>query len=743
MSPIPARFGSLLRLLVCLWAAAAWSDGAAAQALKIAVAVSQTGFGATAGRPAVSAARLAVDEANAAGGAPVALSIYDDMSTADGAREVARRAAADGALVVVGPVVSVLSLAAGPVYAQQGLVSIAATAHADQVTASATTFQPVFSTSEMGAALAAYIRYVLDARAAVVAFQDNGYGRPMRDGFLATAARLGIAATARTVASADDRDALAAERAADPANPPIVLAMIDNDAQPLLIALRRHGVRAQVFGSSATASDAFAAQFANEPEARRGPGFFTDGVYAIAPSILDSANAQTLAVDASYRARFGVELQWEAVQAYDSTRLAIAAARAAADAGRSDIAALRAGVQAYLVGLDSPQHATGSLTGPLWFTPDRGRRQASRIGRFHETRFETAPVQLVPVETTTADERAAGAVVEVAPGQFARRQQVVYTGVYLNEISRIDIAPSTFTADFYLWLRFATAGVGAKPADPADLDFPDLVRGSFDPKRPVASGDLDDGTSYRLWRIRGEFKNDFDLHHYPFDRQTLAARMFNARAASDQIVYVQDRRSIGAGTVSFVTADVPAGGAIDARAFRNLTQWIPVRAGERRDSLVTDSALGDSRLVGVAQMRELSGFRLDVEVLRRAVATLAKTLLPLGIMALIMFASLFFPHALVKEKITVAITGALSGAVLLASVNAQLGAVGYTIAVEYVFYVFFGLCLLCIVSVLAAERQRIAGRAPMAARTELATRWFYLAMLIATTVIAAVVGTRW
>ena len=40
-------------------------------------------------------------------------------------------------------------------------------------------------------------------------------------------------------------------------------------------------------------------------------------------------------------------------------------------------------------------------------------------------------------------------------------------------------------------------------------------------------------------------------------------------------------------------------------------------------------------------------------------------------MALIMYASLYFPVALVKEKITVAITGALSGAVLLASINAS------------------------------------------------------------------------
>jgi hypothetical protein len=99
-----------------------------------------------------------------------------------------------------------------------------------------------------------------------------------------------------------------------------------------------------------------------------------------------------------------------------------------------------------------------------------------------------------------------------------------------------------------------------------------------------------------------------------------------------------------------------------------------------------------------------------------------------------MFASLYFPVALVKEKVTVAITGALSGAVLLTSINAQLGAIGYVIAVEYGFYIFFGLCLLCIVSVLAAERLRIAGRQPAAFAVERSGRYLFVLTFVATAI---------
>ena len=108
-----------------------------------------------------------------------------------------------------------------------------------------------------------------------------------------------------------------------------------------------------------------------------------------------------------------------------------------------------------------------------------------------------------------------------------------------------------------------------------------------------------------------------------------------------------------------------------------------------------------------------------------------------------MLAALWFPHALVKEKITVAITGALSGAVLLSSVNSQLGAVGYTMAMEYVFYVFFALCLLCILSVLAAERLRVAGRGRAAGRTETLTRAIFVATMLGVVAAAWVVPSSW
>jgi ABC-type branched-subunit amino acid transport system substrate-binding protein len=745
--------------------AAAPTANAQTQTAKIAVSLSVTGANETIGSSEFNGVRLAVDEANAARRGPtIELSVYDDTSNIEVGKKLAQQIGAGDALVVVGPATTVMALETGQIYSDAGIVNIGASTTADEVTVPPNFFRAIASTGDSGEMLASYLRHVLGGTRAVVLLSDDSYGRAGADGFRRAAPNLGIAAEYHAFKSAVEAGEVARLAAADPENPAIIIFGYDKDTVPVVTTLRRQGAKGPVLGTVTMAGEAYGALFADQPEEHRKPGFFTDGIYAATPVIFDSGSAETVAFVDRYRARFGSEPTLWSAQGYEGARLAVAAVRATAAV--PDLKARRAAIRTWLLSLDGPSHAVPGLNGALWFTPQRGREQALRMGRFQNGVFASAPGQLVPVRNADGADIASGAVIAVGPGRFMRRQQVVYTGVYLNEIPRIDIAQSTFTADFYLWMRFAK-DTSVVDADPTDIKFPTLVRGSFDPKRPSAQGDLDDGTTYRLWQVTGDFKNDFDLHHYPADRQILTMRLFNARAASDRIVYVQDRRSSGksswvapgtalAANNSGISALAASATSAEAKpvfdtfdspvapnAFRNLTQWLPVQAEEGRDNLVTESALGDPRLVGFERIRELSGFDFTVEMRRRIFATLAKTLLPLGLMALIMYASLYFPVALVKEKVTVAITGALSGAVLLSSINSQLGNVGYVMAVEYGFYAFFTLCLTCIIAVLLAERLRVAGRQQMAARVEGAGRHVFLLGLVGTVVAGIVAYKQW
>ncbi len=78
--------------------------------------------------------------------------------------------------------------------------------------------------------------------------------------------------------------------------------------------------------------------------------------------------------------------------------------------------------------------------------------------------MKSALVQLVPVAGPDADKAAPGGLVDLGGGQYARRQEAVYAGIYLNEILRVNIVQPSFTADFYFWMRYAKPdGTGAGP----------------------------------------------------------------------------------------------------------------------------------------------------------------------------------------------------------------------------------------------------------------------------------------
>jgi hypothetical protein len=111
---------------------------------------------------------------------------------------------------------------------------------------------------------------------------------------------------------------------------------------------------------------------------------------------------------------------------------------------------------------------------------------------------------------------------------------------------------------------------------------------------------------------------------------------------------------------------------------------------------------------------EYAGFSASVVLQRDFAIFMLKTLLPLFLLAIVVFTTLFFPETLFRERTTIPVTAMLTSAVLLVSVNNQLGDVGYTVAIEILFYAFFGLCLMAMLTAFVHERLRSYGKVRLA-----------------------------
>jgi hypothetical protein len=257
------------------------------------------------------------------------------------------------------------------------------------------------------------------------------------------------------------------------------------------------------------------------------------------------------------------------------------------------------------------------------------------------------------------------------------------------------------------------------------VQFPALLdAGTFDPARPLRIGQ-EDGLNYRLYRINGDFKARYELHNYPFDTQQLLLHFRNTQQRQELVTYVIDPFGLR-------LADERSS-LVEDGAYSGLELWRFLRLRYFVDSLSSGSTLGKAALFDSGLKIEFAGFDTMIVLRRSSAVFILKNLLPLFLLALVVFATLFFPETLFRERVTIPVTAMLTSAVLLLTIDNQLGDVGYTVAVEKIFYVFFALCLMTMLAGFGHERLRHAGRKRLCAVVDRTAQVLYVGTALAAT----------
>jgi hypothetical protein len=112
--------------------------------------------------------------------------------------------------------------------------------------------------------------------------------------------------------------------------------------------------------------------------------------------------------------------------------------------------------------------------------------------------------------------------------------ELVFVGLYVNDLYELDLKRSTYVADFYVWMRWQG------PLDPTNIEF---LNGSLDLKEHPETRETF-GTKYISFHCRGSFHTEFDYRRYPLDQQRLVLKMEDGNYESQQLRYIADRENL-------------------------------------------------------------------------------------------------------------------------------------------------------------------------------------------------------
>lgn len=291
-----------------------------------------------------------------------------------------------------------------------------------------------------------------------------------------------------------------------------------------------------------------------------------------------------------------------------------------------------------------------------------------------------------------------GSVAEAGEGEPPR----VYVGVYLHDVTTFELAEGHFDVDLDLW---------AKWRGEFDPDQLRIANAAHITREPL--GVEQDGSWHAArWRVRGTLRGEFPVQRFPMDEQTLSILLELPASAG---VLVPDA----------------AGSGVYPRF--SITDW--VYEAEFRPMIYQKtypSDLGSLAFEGrPAQLHRVS---FDIVLARPLRPVFLKLFLPLGIVGLVVFASLFVGPDVLQPRMTMCVTGLVACFAFQFSISDVLPVVAYLTLADILFICVYFTAASCVATAVAAHELLKSGH-PRAAT------WASRVMRI---VVPAVVGvTIW
>ena len=339
------------------------NTGETQKELKVAVAAPFTGGSAAFGEMIRRGAELREKEINEAGGIngmKLTLIFEDDAGKDSEASLVAERIATNlQILAVVGHFNSACSLAGKPIYKRAGIVELSpGSTNVTVCEGSDWTFRNLYRDDFQGKFIAQYISKILtDLKSVAVFFDNDDYGRGLRNSFVAEAERIGLNLVASEAYDRDNTDFKAQLTSIKAKNPDaIFISGLYSEAGLIAKQAREAGITAQLFGADGVDS----------PDFLIIAGASAEGTYLTTPFTFGAAGAEAQQMAANFETLHGVAPDTWAALTYDAVGM-IAEALEKTYNAEASIAENRKAIRDHLASLDTPEEGYAGVTGLTYF----------------------------------------------------------------------------------------------------------------------------------------------------------------------------------------------------------------------------------------------------------------------------------------------------------------------------------------------------------------------------------------
>jgi potassium-dependent mechanosensitive channel len=306
-----------------------------------------------------------------------------------------------------------------------------------------------------------------------------------------------------------------------------------------------HAGRIVGFGDMALPD--FAKRFKDFPKEQLAPGFYANGIFAVAPFSPDISGERSRHLTDSHHQRTGKDPSWAYAYGYDAGALLADFINMRKAAGKTPHGKLepeewRSALRDHLQASRVASQPTSAFTGPIIFDATNQRDTQPALIVYKDQRptpyllqYSGQPAQL---DTQGANQNSS-VVIEDRRYDFV---PVVFSGLRFNSIEAIDLEKGQYTADLDVWFRSLLA------FSPDDVIFPNAIDGTLETK-VVESIDTP-LEKYRRMRIKGKFLLKTTPRDLVLEQITLSMALRHRSLEASELRFVVDSASFNSVTIN-------------------------------------------------------------------------------------------------------------------------------------------------------------------------------------------------